>query len=91
MRDYIQILIFITIGIALLWFGYSLFTGQWAKIRSSFQAKPAQRSGKGSSSPGEAQTCPICSSRLMGDLVKTLAYPSITGGRDRLMHIRGCM
>ena len=34
----------------------------------------------------------MCSSRLnKGDLVKTSAFPSITGGKDRLMHIRGCI
>ena len=91
MREYVQILLFIIIGVALLWFGYSLLIGQLAGIRPGGKNQPQKRSGKGDSSPGEPQTCPICSSRLMGDLVKTLAYPSITGGKDRLMHIRGCM
>ena len=51
-----------------------------------------RRYGKGSASPGDPQVCPVCSSKLeKGDLVQTLAFPSLTGGRDRLMHIRGCM
>ncbi|MCL2609628.1 MAG: hypothetical protein FWD94_06990 [Treponema sp.] len=37
------------------------------------------------------RTCPVCQGLLTGgELVKTQAYPSITGGRDRLMHIQGC-
>ncbi|MDR0456314.1 MAG: hypothetical protein LBH20_06495 [Treponema sp.] len=86
MQGFLQILSFIIIGAALLWFGFSLFIGQWTKFRSKY-GKPQQ-----SASSGDFQACPICSSRLnKGDLVKTLAFPSITGGKDRLMHIRGCL
>jgi hypothetical protein len=95
MQGYVQILIFVTIGVALLWFGYSLLIGQLAGIRMARKAhhrRPQEREGKGSASPGDPQACPICSSKLeKGDMVNTLAFPSITGGRDRLMHIRGCM
>jgi hypothetical protein len=93
MQGFVQILIFATIGVALLWFGYSLLAKQLAGIRMTRKALHRQvREGKGAASPGDPQVCPICSSKLeKGDLVQTLAFPSITGGRDRLMHIRGCM
>jgi len=74
-------------GVALLWFGYSLF---FAKRKGS--RKKTRREKKGKLSPGDPQVCPLCSSKLeKGDLVQTLAYPSVTGGRDRLMHIQGCI
>jgi hypothetical protein len=93
MRGYIQILALVTIGAALLWFGYTLFMGQWAGIRRQWKNRPQERRyGKGSANPGDPQVCPVCSTKLeKGDMVKTLAYPSITGGSDRLMHISGCM
>jgi len=90
MFGFLQILALTIIGAALLWFGFNLFVGQWTKIRlkyGKFQ-QLAQESG----SVGDPQVCPICSSRLnKGDLVKTSAFPSITGGKDRLMHVRGCI
>jgi hypothetical protein len=94
MRDFVQILIFITIGIVLLWFGYSLLIGQFAGVRQKWRGQhPTKRQRAASSaSPGDPQTCPVCSSKLdRGDLVQTHAFPSITGGKDRLMHIRGCI
>ena len=88
MQEYIQLLIIVIVGVALLSFGFTLFIGQWAKMRSNRDDR-LQRPDNGSSS--EFQACPICSSKLKkGDLVKTLAFPSITGGKDRLMHVRGC-
>ena len=90
MREYIQILVFVIIGVFLLWFGYSLFIGPISKIQHN--RKPRLRKLTGTASPGDSQVCPICSFKLTkGDLVKTLAFPSITGGRDRLMHIQGCV
>ena len=77
---------FVIVGVALLSFGFTLFIGQWAKMRSN-RDDPS----RGEKSSSEFQACPICSSKLKkGDLVKTLAFPSITGGKDRLMHVRGC-
>ena len=91
MRDYLQMLIFVTIGISLLWFGYSLIMGQWSGIRRNMKYR-FRRKVKGTSTPGDPQVCPICSSKLnKNDLVKTLAFPSVSGGRDRLMYIRGCV
>ena len=66
---------------------------------SSYLVLASQRSGstllveslRATGVAGEPQVCPVCSSRLnKGDLVKSLAFPSITGGKDRLMYIRGC-
>ena len=93
LNNYLQILALVTIGVVLLWFGYSLLIGQFAGIRLGWlhwqrQKKSRRRSG----TPGDPQVCPVCSARLVkGQLVKSLAFPSLTGGRDRLMHIRGCV
>jgi len=88
MQEYLQLLTFVIVGVALLSFGFTLFIGQWEKMRSN-RNDPFQGSSKEASS--DFQACPICSSKLRkGDLVKTLAFPSITGGKDRLMHVRGC-
>jgi len=90
MSGFLQILVLTIIGAALLWFGFNLFVGQWAKMYVNHGRH--KRSPKGSGTAGDPQVCPICSSKLeRGDLVKTLAFPSITGGKDRLMHIRGCI
>ncbi|MDR0289644.1 MAG: hypothetical protein LBI06_01760 [Treponema sp.] len=90
MQDFLQMLIFVIIAVALIWFGFTLFAGRFSKLYSDhkFHAWLRDKPEKGTH-PNE--TCPICSSRLnRGDLVKTLAFPSITGGKDRLMHIKGC-
>jgi hypothetical protein len=92
MGSYIQVLVFVIIGVALLWFGYSILIGQFAGIRLGLQHRPKRKPPrKGSGLPGEPQVCPVCSARLdKGQLVKSQAFPSLTGGKDRLMHIRGC-
>ena len=88
MQEYLQILVFVIIGVALLWFGFTLFFGRLGLIRSNLDRLPKPDKA----SPSDPQACPICSSKLKkGDLVRTLAFPSITGGNDRLMHIRGCI
>ena len=81
-------MVIVIVGVALLSFGFTLFIGQWTKMRLS-RDDLYPKSNKESSN--DFQACPICSSKLKrGDLVKTLAFPSITGGKDRLMHVRGC-
>lgn len=90
----LQILIFVIMGIVLVWFGYSLFIRLFAELLPERKSKPRQAQFvKGTVLSGSGpQVCPICSTRLnTGELVKTHAFPSITGGRDRLMHIRGCV
>jgi len=107
MREYVQILAFLIIGCVLLWFGYNLLIEQWNRIRRSSDMWKKTPSFTDSSSrvqqqwlrketltpsPGDPQFCPICLSKLNKDeLVQTLAFPSLTGGKDRLMHIRGCI
>ena len=92
MGDYIQILTLIVAGILLFWFGYSLFLGPWSPFYPGWF--PWSKWGKKASdkgTPGDPQVCPICSMKLdRGELVKSLAFPSMSGGRDRLMYIRGC-
>ncbi|GHV50516.1 hypothetical protein AGMMS49579_04240 [Spirochaetia bacterium] len=40
---------------------------------------------------GESQACPVCSAKLpKGEPVKSSAFPSLNG-KDRLMHIQGCV
>ncbi|MDR1574954.1 MAG: hypothetical protein LBS37_03010 [Treponema sp.] len=89
MSSYIQILFFITMGVALIWFGYSLLIGLWAKSRPD---RRGRRSAGAGGAPGDPQVCPVCSARLnKGELIKSMAFPSLTGGKDRFMHIRGCV
>ena len=91
MGSYIQILIFIIIGIVLLWFGYTFFIRQLAGVHTGPGSKRKQPN-RGSAMPGDPQVCPVCSARLnKGELVKSQAFPSLTGGKDRFMHIRGCI
>jgi len=92
MGDLIKTLALIIAGILLFWFCYSLFFGSKSPFSSgwfSFRKNKKKKNQKGE--PGDPQVCPICSMKLdRGDLVKSLAFPSMTGGKDRLMYIRGC-
>ena len=93
MGNYLQILTLVIIGVVLLWFGYSLLIGQFAGIRLNWlewQRRKRSRPDRGA--PGDPQVCPVCSTKLLkGFLVKSSAFPSLSGGKDRLMHIRGCV
>jgi hypothetical protein len=92
MGDYIQVLALIVAGILLFWFGYSLFFGPMSPFYPGWF--PWSKWGKKENdkgTPGDPQVCPICSFKLdKGEKVKTLAFPSMSGGRDRMMYIRGC-
>ena len=103
MQNYVQILILVIAGVALLWFAFNILIGHLTKVRElDWRYKPDKmlkkhyqkthsQGGKEKGVPGEPQICPICSTKLYkGQLVKTNAFPSITGGKDRLMHIQGC-
>ena len=97
---FLQILIFIIFGAVLLWFGFNLFLGQWARIKACSGPGELPAGGcvpekdpvhKREIAPDDPQSCPICSIKLKrGELVETHAFPSITGGKDRLMHVIGC-
>jgi predicted nucleic acid-binding Zn ribbon protein len=83
-------LVFVLIGVLLLWFGYSLFFGSGAGkpryARNRRKRKGALREGI----PGAPRTCPVCSALLeRGERVKSAAFPAM-GKLDRLMHISGC-
>jgi len=92
MGSYIQILALVVCGIILLWFGYSIFFGSLSPFYpGGFFGKGWKKKENIKGEPGDPQVCPICSIKLeRGELVKSLAFPSLTGGRDRLMYIRGC-
>jgi hypothetical protein len=93
MGSYLQILALVVIGAVLLWFGYTLFFSLSGRTRLVFPKKKRRRHKrpKGEALPGSPQTCPVCSARLDdGELVKSSAFPSFNG-KDRLMHIRGCV
>lgn len=92
MGIYFYIMLLVVVGIILLWIGYSLYFGPSSPFFPAFL--PWKLGKKGESyrgAPGDPQVCPICSMQLVkGELVRTVAFPSITGGADRLMYIRGC-
>jgi hypothetical protein len=98
MSHYIQVLLFVIAATALLWFGYTLFFNTGVKIpgrgpaASGRRLKRRGRGPRGEGFPGAPQSCPVCSAKLWeGELVKSSAFPSLNGGRDRLMHIKGCV
>ena len=96
------ILTFVIIGVALLWLGLSLFnrfntTNKGKTSKDNQGIKDGEQDGiipKASGSTGDVnpnKTCPVCSSKLSrGELVSSAAFPSANGGKDRIMHIRGC-
>ena len=93
MAQFFEVILFIFLGIALLWFGYTLFfqLGLPALGGGFRRRKNSQRQHR-ESSPGDPQTCPVCSIKLdEGQLVSSAAFPSMNGGKDRFMHIKGCL
>ena len=99
MKQFLEILAFVVIGAALLWLGFTLFVrfGIISREKGSKdnQSKKDDKKPKSkvSSSDGDStKTCPVCSGQLSkGELVSSAAFPSTDGGKDRLMHIRGCV
>ena len=92
MGNYVQFLALTITGLVLLWLGYNFFLSPISPFYPAFfpwrnwrKKEPAK------GNPGDPQVCPVCSLRMGKDeLVKTIAFPSVTGGMDRLMYIRGC-
>ncbi|MDR0311999.1 MAG: hypothetical protein LBI14_00210 [Treponema sp.] len=93
MGQFLQVLGFVTIAVFLLWFGYTLFIR--IGLPASYGYGPKKRKGpkpSGIGLPGDPHTCPVCSAKLEdGLLVKSIAFPSLNGGEDRFMHIKGCV
>jgi len=90
---YIQILALVFVGMFLLWIGYTMFLSPispfypgWFPWKNWWKRRDSKVG-----IPGDPQVCPVCSLKMdRGDLVKSIAFPSLSGGRDRLMYIKGC-
>jgi hypothetical protein len=92
MGSFFQALVFVIIGVLLLWFGYNLFSGALNSAGGGRAAKPRKwkKDPQGEGFPGAPRTCPVWSARLgRGERVKSAAFPAM-GHLDRLMHIAGC-
>jgi hypothetical protein len=93
MGDFVQVLLLVITGILLFWFGYSIFFGPNSPFYPGWYpwSKWGKKKPNGKGMPGDPQVCPVCSHKLdKGELVKSVAFPAATGGKDRLIYIRGC-
>jgi hypothetical protein len=98
MNDLFQLLIFSTIGVILIWFGYRLYGVATGRTRGSRAGSAG--SGRGQTgvlpqvqtgNPGDPRVCPVCAAKLkVEEKVKSAAYPGLPG-QGRLMHIWGCV
>ena len=95
MGQFLQIFFLVITGVFLLWFGYTLFFGVGSGAGNGgngLSSKYNKKKSLKASYPGAPQTCPVCSVKLdEGLLVRSMAFPSLNGGKDRFMHIRGCI
>jgi hypothetical protein len=92
MRQFLGVFIFTIIGVILLWFGYTLFFSVGVPAFGGFSKKRRSVKPRAEGVPGDPQICPVCSAKLQGgELVSSVAFPSLNGGKDRFMHIRGCL
>ena len=107
MKQFLEILAFVIIGAALLWLGFSLFIrfgiiNRGQESKDTQDKSDGKQDGKkddkkpkarGSAGDGDStKTCPVCSGQLTKEeLVSSAAFPSTNGGKERLMHIRGCV
>jgi len=92
MKQFIEILTFVIIGCVLVWVGFKLFSKLGVRIGGSGSKKRRDEETDIEGAPGDAKTCPVCSAKLSkGQLVSSAAFPSTNGGKDRFMHIRGCV
>ena len=93
MKQFLEVLIYVIAGAVLFWFGSTLFAKldiqpRWWGSKKQDGKKPEDEDSSG----GFNKTCPVCSSKLSKkELVSSAAFPSTNGGKDRLMHIRGCV
>ena len=91
MGHYIQILVIIIIALILLWFGYSLRFEKGFLLGLSPSRKRQSPQPRPTTFSGATQTCPVCGAQLReGETIKSTAFPSLNGGKDRVMHIKGC-
>jgi len=104
MEKSLYMLIYIFAGLILFWFGHSLFYGklppffprifsfkEWKRINKKIKENEENENKIDKGEIGDSRTCPVCSSRLVkNEQVKSVAFPSVAGGKYRMMHIRGC-
>ena len=98
MQNFFEIVVLSIIGAALL-FGFTIFFRKgWSFFRAGARENRGAKTGdtgdkaESKSITGESKTCPVCSSKLSSsEQVSSSAFPSLNGGNDRLMHIRGCI
>ena len=84
----VQLIVLSTLGVFLLWLGYTLFVSFGSGPRTP---RLPNHAGRPSGIPGAPRTCPVCSALLEhGERVKSSAFPAMGGGSDRLMHVFGC-
>jgi len=92
MKQFFEVLIFVFVAVGLLWFGYTLFFQVGIPAWGGLSRRRKGLKPRAESYPGAPQTCPVCSAKLNeGELVSSSAFPSMNGGKDRFMHIRGCI
>lgn len=93
MGDLLKILAWVIAGIVLLWVCFIMFFGTIPPFYRYFLPKKKRLREKDiiKGEPGDPQTCLVCSMKLpKGSRVQTTAFPPASGGKDRLMYIRGC-
>ena len=91
MGIFIQVWALIIIGIFLLWFGYTIFLSPLSPFYPGWFPWGLWKLKREKGRPDDPQVCPVCSIRLFkGELVKSVAFPSLNMGIDRLMYIKGC-
>ena len=87
----LKIIVIIVTGVILVWLCSTLLFSIKLPVfrrREKKQKSPEPREG----TPGDSQFCLVCSAKLdEGQLVKSAAFPSAKGSKDRLMFIRGCV
>jgi len=95
MDNFLQIFIFIILGVIFLGLGFFLFFGTMSPLYPHLPWGKKDRKKinnelyKGK--PGERQICPVCSMVMKkGELVRTEAFPPDKNTSDRIMHVYGC-
>ena len=92
MKQIFDVMVIVIIAVGLLWFGYSLFFNTSVPALGGSIRRRRNLRPRAEGLPGDPQICPVCSAKLSdGELVRSAAYPSLNGGIDRFMHIRGCV
>jgi uncharacterized protein with PIN domain len=92
MESLMPVFALVVTGIVLLIAVFILIYRKWSK-QNLKRKKLSQliKSGDGPFS-GDGQVCPLCTSKLSkGDRLEAKAFPSVSGGQDRTMHIKGCV